>query len=152
MIERHLQLFASLNRHDVEYLLIGGALAIAYGVPRVTADVDLFLRNERTNAERLLEALAECGLGTAALTNADEICYNEITIFRDIIRLDILTNVKGIDFPGAWSRRVHLELDDVMIPAISLDDLIAAKAASARPNDLQDIEILKKAREHTNRS
>ena len=39
-----------------------------------------------------------------------------------------------------------------MIPAISLDDLIAAKAASARPNDLQDIEILKKAREHTNRS
>jgi len=146
MIERHLKLFASLNRHGVEYLLIGGALAIAYGVPRVTADVDLFLRPERANAERLIKALAECGLGTAALTNADEICDNEITIFRDVIRLDILTNVKGIDFPGAWSRRVHLELDDVMIPAISLDDLIAAKTASARPGDLQDIEILKKAK------
>ena len=33
-----------------------------------------------------------------------------------------------------------------MIPAISLDDLIAAKTASARPGDLQDIEILKKAK------
>ncbi|MBI4238938.1 MAG: hypothetical protein HY696_11080 [Deltaproteobacteria bacterium] len=38
MIVQHIQLFKSLNSHGVEYLLIGGTLAIAYGVPRVTKD------------------------------------------------------------------------------------------------------------------
>ncbi|HCU24949.1 MAG TPA: hypothetical protein DF383_08025, partial [Deltaproteobacteria bacterium] len=42
MIEQHLKLFASLQRQGVEYLLIGGALAIAYGIPRVTKDIDLY--------------------------------------------------------------------------------------------------------------
>lgn len=35
MINQHLNLFASLNRHGVECLLIGGTLAIAYGVPSI---------------------------------------------------------------------------------------------------------------------
>lgn len=38
MIAQHLKLFASLNKNKVEYLLIGGTLAIVYGVPRVSFD------------------------------------------------------------------------------------------------------------------
>ena len=40
MIGQHLKLFESLNRKKVDYLLIGGTLAIAYGVPRVTKDIN----------------------------------------------------------------------------------------------------------------
>jgi predicted nucleotidyltransferase len=145
MIERHLQLFACLNRRGVEYLLIGGALAIAYGVPRVTADIDLFVRATPENTGRCLDALKECGLGTASLTTPEELCANEITIFKDVIRLDILTAAKGIVFSEVWSRRVHLELDEVLIPALSLPDLIQSKRAAARPSDLQDITILEKS-------
>ncbi len=41
MIAQHLKFFESLNKNKVEYLLIGGTLAIAYGVPRVTKDIDI---------------------------------------------------------------------------------------------------------------
>lgn len=69
-----------------------------------------------------------------------------VTIFRDIIRLDVLTNVKGILFDAAWRNKVFLALRDVLIPAISLDDLIKTKAAAARPGDLEDIQVLEMAR------
>lgn len=72
MIDQHLKLFESLNREKVDYLLIGGTLAIAYGVPRVTKDIDLFIRPTIENAERCLEALKNMGLGTISLTSAKE--------------------------------------------------------------------------------
>lgn len=146
MIEKHLKLFASLNERKVEYLLIGGALSIAYGVPRVTKDIDLFLNPELKNAERCLEGLRHVGLETAKDIDAHEICATEITIFKDVIRLDILTHVKGLDFSTAWKNKVLLELGTVRIPALAIDDLILAKKASGRPDDLQDIAILSLAK------
>lgn len=146
MIERHLKLFKSLNRHGVEYLLIGGTLTIAYGVPRVTKDVDLFLRPTIENASRCLTALKDCGLGTAELTTPEELISTEVTIFKDVVRLDVLTQVKGLEFDSAWRNKVFLELDDVLIPALSLDDLLASKRAAGRQSDAEDIKILERAR------
>lgn len=147
MIGRHLKLFESLNRHGVEYLLIGGTLAIAYGVPRVTKDIDLFLRATVENASRCLVALKECGLGTAELTTPEELSSTEVTIFKDVLRLDVLTNVKGIEFNSAWRNKVFLELGNIRIPALSLTDLIASKQASGRPADADDIKILEMSRQ-----
>lgn len=142
MIAQHLALFRFLSDHRVEYLLIGGTLAIAYGVPRVTKDIDIFLNPTLENATQCLAALTECGLGTAALTTADALCNTEVTIFKDVVRLDVLTRVKGLEFAAAWKNRVQLALADVIIPALHIDDLIAAKQAAGRPGDLEDIRIL----------
>lgn len=145
MIDRHLKLFKSLNNQSVEYLLIGGALAIAYGVPRVTKDIDLFLRPTPENAGRLLKTLKQIGMGTAELTTPEDICKNEITIFKDFIRLDVLTRVKGLDFDAAWKKRKILHLDKVEIPALTLEDLVVSKKASGRKGDLEDVKILEMA-------
>lgn len=59
-------LFSSLSSRGVEYLIIGGVAAIAYGVPRLTLDLDLLIRPTRENAQALLEAFDAAGLGTAA--------------------------------------------------------------------------------------
>lgn len=146
MIEQHLKLFACLNRRGAEYLLIGGALSIAYGVPRVTKDIDLFLNPVPENAEALLQSLKEMGFGTANMIDAKEICQTEVTIFKDILRVDILTKVKGLTFEKAWQNKVFLELDRVMIPSLSLDDLIRSKKAAGRTGDLEDVKILEMAR------
>lgn len=146
MIGQHLKLFEFLNKNKVEYLLIGGALSIAYGVPRVTKDIDLFLNPELENAGRLLRALEELGMGTAGLTNPRDICETEVTIFKDFVRLDILTKVKGLEFGEAWRSRVYLSLENIDIPAISLDHLIQSKQAAGRTGDLEDIKILEMAK------
>ncbi|MBI4366499.1 MAG: nucleotidyltransferase [Deltaproteobacteria bacterium] len=131
-----------MNDQKVEYLLIGGALAIAYGVPRLTKDVDIFLNPTIENATRCLDALRACGFGTVELTTPQDLCKTEVTIFKDIVRLDVLTRVKGIVFDAAWRNKVFLALRGVHIPAISIDDLIKTKEAAARPGDIEDIKIL----------
>lgn len=147
MIDQHLKLFECLNKNKVEYLLIGGMLSIVYGVPRMTKDIDLFLKPDPQNADRLLLALKEFGMGSAHLTDAAGICNTEITIFKDFVRLDVLTNVKGLSFEQSWKNKSDLVLDQITIHCISLDDLIKSKKAAARPRDLDDIKILEMVRD-----
>ena len=73
-------MFASFQKNDVKYLVIGGIAAVLYGVPRATFDLDVLIEATEDNAERLLSAMIEAGLGTASLTNAADVLSKEITI------------------------------------------------------------------------
>ncbi len=101
MLDTLRPLFASLSSHGVEYLVIGGVAVIAHGVPRLTLDVDILIRPTYDNAVNLLRAFEEAGLGTAALTTADEILAAEVVIFKDRIRVDVQTRAAaGTPSPG----------------------------------------------------
>jgi len=124
-------------------LVIGGIAAVLYGVPRATFDLDVLIEPTRDNVERLLSAMIEAGLGTASLTNAEDVLSKEITIFTDRIRLDVQTSTPGISFEPAWQRRVTMTYRGQTLEVISLGDLIASKKASGRDVDLEDVRILK---------
>src|SRR5262245_32975253 len=49
----------TLQRHGVEFLIIGGPAELMMGSPRVTSDTDLCSRRTRENVERLSRALSE---------------------------------------------------------------------------------------------
>src|SRR6186997_2802829 len=53
------EILAVLDRHQIQYVLIGGLAAILYGAPHVTTDVDIVPQEDRRNLERLSEALTE---------------------------------------------------------------------------------------------
>jgi hypothetical protein len=53
------RLIEVLDRHGVEYLLVGGAAANAHGAERPTEDADCVVRRERANLDRLAGALRE---------------------------------------------------------------------------------------------
>lgn len=142
MLDTLRPLFASLSSHEVEYLVIGGVAAIAHGVPRLTLDLDILIRPTRENADSLLKALEDAGLGTAALTTAEEILANEVIIFKDRMRVDVQTRTPGIDFDVATARRVTIEVEGVAVHLVSLDDLIASKKEAGRPKDLEDVKAL----------
>lgn len=64
-------LLALLNAHRVDHIIVG-AYALAYhGVPRDTGDMDIFVRPEPKNAQRILDALNEFGFGSLGLTVGD---------------------------------------------------------------------------------
>lgn len=134
--------FASLNSHDVRYVVIGGVAAIVHGVPRMTFDLDLLIDPTRENAERLLQALEEAGLGTATLINPDALLENEITVLKDLVRIDIQTATPGIEFADVWGRKQKLERGELTFYVLSKQDLIAAKRASGRRIDLEDVDAL----------
>jgi hypothetical protein len=142
MLDQLQSVFASFQKNDVRYLVIGGIAAVLYGVPRATFDLDVLIEPTLENVKRLLQAMTEAGLGTASLTSADQVLATEITIFTDRIRLDVLTSTPGIVFEEAWQHRATMNYKGQALEVVSLADLIASKRASGRDVDLEDVKIL----------
>lgn len=58
--------FSSLEKHQVEYRVIGGGASILYGFPRATFDLDIAIEPTKDNTEKLLSAFEEARIGTAS--------------------------------------------------------------------------------------
>jgi hypothetical protein len=134
--------FESFHSHEVKYLVIGGVAAILHGVPRTTLDLDILIEATLDNAQRLLRAMEEGGLATAAMISAEELLTKEVTIFRDRARIDVQTSTPGIDFEQAWARRSEMTFRGVRLSVASKEDLIAPKQAAGRIKDLDDVRLL----------
>ncbi|HEY0803163.1 MAG TPA: hypothetical protein VGD54_20175 [Steroidobacteraceae bacterium] len=57
-------------------------------------------------------------------------------------RIDIITHISAVKFEHAYANRQADFIEDIEVPVISLEDLIANKRASGRTQDLADIEKL----------
>ncbi|MEW6348412.1 MAG: DUF6036 family nucleotidyltransferase [Thermodesulfobacteriota bacterium] len=134
--------FASLQRHEVKYLVIGGIATVLYGIPRATFDLDVLIEPTLHNARHLLDALSEAQLGTAALITPEELLAEEITIFKDRVRIDVQTSTPGLQFADAWGKRETMEYQGQVFQVVSRGDLIASKRAAGRPIDLEDVRLL----------
>jgi hypothetical protein len=109
MLNRLKDVFKSFQQHEVRYVVIGGIAVVLYGVPRATFDLDILIEATLENAQRLLDALIDAGMGTATLTNVDEILANEITIFQDLVRIDVQITTPGLQFETAWERKQNMK-------------------------------------------
>lgn len=58
------------------------------------------------------------------------------------VRIDLITSATGVDFVDCWDRRMMVQVGAVEAGFISEADLIANKKASARPQDLVDVQVL----------
>ena len=134
--------FASFQSHNVKYIVIGGIAAVLHGVPRATFDLDVLVEATPDNAQRLLDALLEANLGTAALISADELLAHEITVFKDRVRIDVQTATPGLRFDEAWRNRETMEYQGQAFYVVSRDDLIGSKRAAGRDVDLEDVRLL----------
>lgn len=71
---------------------------------------------------------------------------------RDPRGFDILPDLPSVDFDPAWERLVQVAIDattGLKANFTSRDDLIAAKLASGKPQDLADVDAIKRAVEST---
>jgi len=137
-----LRLFSDNN---VRYLVIGGYAFIQYAEPRYTKDLDLWIGTDSSNAQAVYRALRGFGAPLAGLTEAD---FAEEGFFYQMgvppVRVDILMGIPGVEFEDAWQRRVEADFDGLIVFFISKLDLLTAKRASGRPQDLLDADLLSK--------
>jgi len=61
------------------------------------------------------------------------------------LRLDIMMSVPGVEFEDSWNNRIETDIDGLTVPFISRQDLLKAKEASGRAQDIIDAENLKKS-------
>ena len=140
-------LFRTLNDCGAKYLVVGAYAVVYYAEPRFTKDLDIWVEASPENARRVWEGLAAFGAPLENVTEADfenpELMY-QIGIAPN--RIDIMMNIPGVDFQSAWENRVAASYVEVPISIISLDDLIKAKRAAGREQDLLDLKSLDRAR------
>ena len=140
------ELLKIFEKHRVRYLVVGKYAVMKYTEPRFTKDLDLLITTNRPNANAVFSALKEFG---APLKNLSSDDFTQKDYFyqmgRAPLRIDIMMSIPGIEFEEAWENREVSDLDGLMIPFISRSDLIRAKEAGGRPQDLMDLEKLKEA-------
>lgn len=54
------------------------------------------------------------------------------------VRIDIMMGIKGLEFSDAWPQRVETKFEGIAMTLISKEDLLIAKKAAGRPQDLID--------------
>jgi len=140
------ELLNTLEKHRVRYLVVGGYAVMKYTEPRFTKDLDLWISTDEQNSKAVFSALKEFGAPLKGLTPHD---FTERGYFYQMgnppFRLDIMMSIPGVEFETAWGHREEVLLEGLSIPFISRADLIRAKDASGRAQDLLDAENLRKA-------
>jgi len=137
------ELLELFNRHKVEYLIVGGYALAFHGAPRVTGDIDLFVRPTSENAERILLALDEFGLGSLNLSK-DDFTTPGMVVQLGVppVRIDIITRVSGVSWEKADAGKIPGRYGDTPVHFIGREDFIANKRATGRKRDIADIEAL----------
>ena len=140
------EFISALNACEVAYILVGGYSVILHGYARTTGDMDVWVEPSEENYLRLRKAFAQFGMPVfdmtpdRFLTNAN---YDVFTFGRPPVCIDILTQVKGLEFQPAFQHAEWFEIGEgLSVRALRLSDLLEAKQAAARPKDLDDIENL----------
>lgn len=105
--------------------------------------MDFFLRPDRANANRVLRALRDFGLGSLELTeDAFTTPEQVVQLGRPPNPIDLLTTLAGVDFEAAWEGKEQALMDDLQVPIIGRLDLIKNKQSLGRLKELADVEAL----------
>jgi hypothetical protein len=137
-----------LNRHHVDYVLVGGYAAQLYGARRPTYDIDIAPSTTLENLNRLSAALRELGAGIRVDEMADSLPFNCTgESLRGMQMLNLRTAAGDLDLtfvpagfpngyevllPGAHERTI----EGITVKVAGLADVITSKTAAGRPKDL----------------
>lgn len=137
------ELLELFNAHKVEYVIVGGYALAFHGAPRYTGDIDILVKPDSTNANRILKALEEFGFGSVGLTAAD-FQYPEKVVQLGVppVRIDIMTSITGVSSEEVFSDSVNGKYGNVDVQYIGRNNFISNKRTTKRKKDLADLEAL----------
>lgn len=141
-------LLAAFEDAGVAYLIVGAHALAAHGIPRATADFDVWVRPSEANAARVMAALLAFGAPVAAHGVSAEDFVRPGTVYQLGLpprRIDVLTAISGVEFDEAWASRLELEADGLRLPVLGRAALLKNKLASGRAKDLLDAQALRRA-------
>ena len=147
----------ALNRHEVEYMIVGGVAISFYGTPRpsvnlpknVEYDIDVWYQATNDNFIKLVGGISE--ISPELKNELDKIVFDPKKTFikfqQGEFHFDFLTELVAFyhkDFKRCYANKEVGEIDGVQINIISKEDLLLDKEKLGRDKDLADIENLKK--------
>jgi len=136
-----------LKTQSVEYLVVGAWAVAFHGRPRYTGDLDIFLRRDPFNADRMMNVIEGFGFGATGITVHDFLKEDYvIQLGIEPNRIDLLTGISGVEFDKAWPRRVSGKIGESEVFFIDRDLLIQNKKTADRDKDIGDVRSLERTR------
>ena len=143
-----------LSAHGVQYVLIGALAARLQGFPRLTADADITPAFNPANLKRLAAALRELharvftdGIPDGLAFDCSAATLSRSAIWKlvtDAGRVDVAftpSGTTGYDDLGASA--LEYEVYGVRLRVASLADVMRSKMAADRPQDRQDVAVIR---------
>jgi len=134
-------LAAAFSELRAQWYVFGAQASIIWGRPRLTADVDITVRLEPEEPERLVRALEATGFSLRVSDAGDFVRRTRVLPFMHAdsgLPVDIVLAGPGLE-ELFLSRAVAVPMGGVVVPVISAEDLIATKILAGRPKDLDDV-------------
>jgi predicted nucleotidyltransferase len=154
----YLPLFRALNEAGVRYVVVGGLATVLHGYARFTADVDLVIDLQKSEAEKAIRTLVDLGLKPRLPVNPIQFADPgvreswrieknlEVFSFFDprnpVVNVDLFV-YEAVPFHQLALRAEKLDVGGIAVPVCSIEDLIELKMKAARPRDLEDIAHLR---------
>lgn len=138
----------AFNDKKVDYILVGGFSVIIHGYSRTTGDMDIWVRKNKENYRKITQAFLQFGMPLFDMSEENFLNHPDWNVFsygRSPVAIDILTEVKGLDFDLAYGKSKIYDDGGLLVRTLHKNDLIEAKNASKRSKDLDDLENLKQS-------
>ncbi|MGQ0824996.1 MAG: DUF6036 family nucleotidyltransferase [Actinomycetota bacterium] len=135
-----------LERHEVEYVVIGGLAAVLHGSPTYTSDADICPRRTRANLERLARALTDLDARIRTSAEPEGLPFARDAEFLErMAMVNMVTRAGSLDIsfaPAAFAgyddlarNALDLEIEGVHVKVASLHDVIMSKETANRLKD-----------------
>lgn len=149
--------FKTLNKYRVKYVVAGGVAVVLHGVVRLTVDLDLYVNLSDDNLIKFINVLESLGYrpkvpvkGMDFVSVANREMWKkekEMKVFsfihldkpRELI--DVFID-EIIDYNKVDSEKIVVKADNLRIPIMSINHLKVLKKIAGREQDLSDIKAL----------
>ena len=145
------QVLFTIQKHQVQALLMGGQACVFYGAAQFSKDIDFLILAGESNFKGLHRALEDLQARRIAVPrfSPEVLSRGHAVHFRcsapgvEGLRVDVMTNLRDLpDFEELWSRRTTLVPDEGgEVHLLSIPDLVLAKKTQ-REKDWPVIEAL----------
>ncbi len=144
--EVFLKFWNALNSNGVRYIMVGGFANIIHGNNRLTHVMDMWIDDTLHNRNNLIKAFKQADMGDYSMLATIQIIPG-CTDFRlpNGMRLDLLIEMKGIEdytFDECLELATKAKINELIVPFLHINHLIANKKAINRPKDKIDIAAL----------
>lgn len=151
------EVFEDFQKQKVQFVVVGGIASNLHGAMRGTADLDILVKMDDKNIEKVVKILKKQGYQVRQpvdpMNLADQktretwIRKKNMKAFnfykdRELKEVDIIID-SPVSYESAAAQRIRLKAGRLMIPVISIEHLIKMKQKAGRPIDRRDVAELK---------
>jgi hypothetical protein len=141
-IELHQDLLRRLLAANIDFIVIGGYSVIFHGYTRTTGDIDIWLKPDNDNREKLIPVLRDFGFEEESLQIVSQFDFTRHLVFSTgeyPEKIDFLTHINLVTYSEAEKEKIVADVDGLQIPFLHLNHLILSKINTGRDKDATDI-------------